>query len=229
MSLVKILIPYSLRKSLSMRFHNPYSEVEDKNHIIFVHIPKTAGKAIFHTLFSADTIGHHALVWYKTYNETKFNDYYKFAIVRNPWDRIVSAFYYLKQGGMIESDKAFALKHLGQYDNFADFVRGLEIPEYRRKILRWIHFIPQCYFLCEESGGSLMVDFLGKYETIDDDLKQICEHLRMRYGELEFVNKSDHRPYWEYYDRHTVEIVRDLYRRDIELFDYEFPYDMLKK
>ena len=53
-----------------------------------------------------------------------FQSYFKFTFVRNPYDRLVSAFHYLKQGGMNEKDKAFKEQELSSFENFGDFVRN---------------------------------------------------------------------------------------------------------
>ena len=60
----------------------------------------------------------------KIFNYKEFNDYYKFTFVRDPWDRLASAYYFLKDGGFHENDKKWYKENLKEYNNFDDFVNN---------------------------------------------------------------------------------------------------------
>jgi chondroitin 4-sulfotransferase 11 len=221
-------LPVTFRDNLFRKVSNPYSKLEDDNRIIFIHIPKTAGNGIIQSLYNQKATGHDKIIKYKKFNSEKYDIYYKFGFVRNPWDRFVSAFHYLKQGGISINDIEFAQKYLSNIKDFTDFVYKLEEQSFRRLILKWIHFTPQYEFICD-SDSNIAVNYLGKYETIDSDF----EYLKKQFGKdsvkLKEHNKSKHNPYWEYYDMEMVEIVREVYKKDIELFNYEFPYEQIKE
>ena len=70
---------------------------------IFTNVPKTGSRSVKKFLKVEET--HFPLYKERFKNEEKFNSYYKFAFVRNPWDRLVSVFHYLKQGGINDYDK----------------------------------------------------------------------------------------------------------------------------
>jgi len=146
--ILKNVIPDYLLTELQMKFYDPYGILENKNKFIFVHIPKTAGIGIIQSLYDKKPTGHFPLIHYKKYCKEKFDNFFKFAIVRNPWDRLVSAFFYLKQGGMIKNDKDFAEKYLKRYDTFEEFVLALKKnSSFKNDILSWVHFVPQYKFI----------------------------------------------------------------------------------
>jgi hypothetical protein len=70
----------------------PYS---DKHKLIFIHIPKNAGTAITTSLEMND-VGHHKWEYYKNKYPEKWATYTKIAVLRNPWDRVVSNYEYAR-------------------------------------------------------------------------------------------------------------------------------------
>ena len=77
----------------------------------------------------------------------KYNKFFKFAFVRNPWDRLVSSYFYLKNGGMNKMDNDWALENIKQYETFQEFVlRWVN----KKNINSWIHFKPQNYWICDD-------------------------------------------------------------------------------
>ncbi|HEY5237362.1 MAG TPA: sulfotransferase family 2 domain-containing protein, partial [Rhizomicrobium sp.] len=141
--------------------------------------------------------------------------YYKFSFVRNPWDRLVSAFFYLDAGGCNAFDAAFREEHLARYGgDFRAFVLDLE------RHIHSQHFRPQTHWLCD-AGGAVLSDFVARYETIDADFAIIAARLDLP-PSLPKLNASSHLPYREHYDRDTREAVARAYRQDIETFAYEY-------
>lgn len=192
----------------------------DRYRCIFVHIPKTGGIAVARSLFDAYPGGHVSLQEFESvYSKAELATYFKFTFVRNPWDRLVSAYAFLKAGGFNEYDGRWARTHLARYGSFDVFVREW-INE--RNIYKLTHFIPQSRFVCLE-GRRLGVDFVGRFETIDEDFR----HVRIRLGidaRLQRMNTTPGRraDYRSYYSDETARIVADVYSNDIELFGYDF-------
>ena len=88
-----------------------------------------------------------------SYSDAELERMFKFAIVRNPWDRFVSAFSYLKKRGQIPRDEGF--------EQFA--VRGgFDDPHFYEQ-----H--PNAYF-----RGECFVNFVARYETLDEDWPPNC-------------------------------------------------------
>lgn len=168
----------------------------------FIHIPKTGGVSICDAL-GIRVAGHQV-------NLNNDKNIFTFAFVRNPYDRMVSSFFYLKAGGRNNYDKMDAKKYIGN-KSFSEFItNGLEIA-----IKKQTHFLPQHYYI---PNGA---DFIGKFENIDSDFKKLCKNLNKQDCNLKKLNISKHKNYNEYYDDKLKYIVYCFYRKDFELFDYE--------
>lgn len=149
-------------------------ETEARN-AIFVHIPKTGGISVSEGLFGSHAAAHTAIYTYLAlYGARRFDGMFKFAIVRNPWNRLVSAYHFLAAGGLTATDREFAERYLREFSDVEDFVaRGLERPE----ILNWTHFKPQTMFLRDPRTRRIGVDFLGRFENLAGDYSVIAERL----------------------------------------------------
>jgi hypothetical protein len=199
-----------------LRGRGVYGGWPNANQTIFIHIPKTAGTSITQALFGGGS-RHVPYFEYERANPRKFERFFKFAFVRNPWDRLVSTYVFLKKGGVNDMDRRWAAENLAGYDNFAVFVEGW-LSE--KNIWSWVHFKPQHHFICD-ANLRVRMDFVGRVETIDADYRYICEHLGVA-AELRRTNQSDHRHYSEYYTDRLRERVAVLYAEDIATFGYQF-------
>jgi hypothetical protein len=191
----------------------------DRHEMIFVHIPKTAGISLTRTFFPDLHVSHTPIRIYKMlYQPEVYDSYFKFAFVRNPWDRLVSAFHYLKRGGRTKRDRLWAAANLAPYENFAGFARGWVNQD---NVYSYVHFIPQHEFLCDRHL-QIEFDYIGRFESIEDDFKYIGQRLRIGTN-LPHYNRGAPRPdYRTFYDRETKAIVGRVYRDDIELLSYTF-------
>jgi hypothetical protein len=147
-----------------------------------------------------------------------FESCFKFTFVRNPWDRLASAFFFLKNKDM-KSNQKWATEHLSTFGTFDDFVRKWVT---RESVWFNSHFLPQYHFVCLEAKQPA-VDFIGYYENIAPDFVRICERLKIRVTlREENQNPIRTRDYREYYTEETRRIVAEAYAEDIELFGYSF-------
>lgn len=187
---------------------------------VFVHIPKAAGLAVSFGMYGRKTGDHRTVCDYKLcFTEGEFDSFFKYAFVRNPWDRLVSAFHYLKPGGRNKQDAEWADAHLSPYDNVSDFVVGWLSEANADSAL---HFRPQHTFVCCPGGG-LEVNLIARYESIAEDYDAIRSILKTG-SDLPATNVTRERPKdyrTEYTDR-AAEIVQRVYAKDIELFGYAF-------
>ncbi len=194
---------------------------------IHVHVPKVAGQSIKRHLGegfvnsavfpvndpSAGNNGTHL-----TAAEMRANDadglwasYFSFAFVRNPWDRMVSEFLWRKR---LEPKRV----SFPDFEMFLDAVEhgwDFEDDDFR-------HTLPQKKFVAD-SDGLLLVDFLGRYETLHADFSHVCAKLRVVDQPLPRVNHQivrDH--YSRYYTPATRDHVARLFQEDVELFGYQF-------
>jgi hypothetical protein len=69
---------------------------------------------------------------------------------------------------------------------------------------------------------ALPMDFMGKFENLQEDFNFVCDSLGINRQELPIKNKSNRKHYIEYYDDETRETVGAHYAEDIERFGYQF-------
>jgi len=192
----------------------------DQHRCIFVHIPKCAGISICRSLFGNLAGAHQSIKRYEImFAPHEFTDYFKFTFVRNPWDRLVSAFLFMKQGGITANDKIWSEKNLSEYPDFETFVRhGIT----RKNIRSFPHFRPQCEFICLKKDEPA-VDFIGYFENLKADFARVCERLKLN-AVLQELNRNAtrKRDYRDYYTDETRQRVADAYASDIRVLGYSF-------
>ncbi len=136
----------------------------------------------------------------------KLDSIYKFTIVRNPWDRVVSAFFYLRARSRLNfrsmSFGHFVLKVLSEHGPALD-----------------AHFTPQ--YSSSFYNGEQFVDFIGRLENIKNDWSVIAKQISAPPA-IPHVNKSKHENYTHYYDAMTCQVVGEVYKDDVEAFGYAF-------
>jgi Sulfotransferase family len=136
-----------------------------------------------------------------------FDTAWKFAFVRNPWDRAISAYFYSRKCSQIPKDVLFK-----------DYLR-LEFSEMPEFV--FVHSQPIADIICGP-GGYRYLDFIGRFEHLQRDFDHVCGVLGLEATTLLHRHRTRHRPYMEYYDREGISLVRRKYRRDIEWFGYDF-------
>tara|TARA_B110000444_G_scaffold260638_1_gene308413 strand:- start:1279 stop:2544 length:1266 start_codon:yes stop_codon:yes gene_type:complete len=189
---------------------------KEKDHI-YIHIPKTAGSSAYIQNFSYH--GHNSrnpnYIYYKDSNKRKLSKF-SYAFVRNPWDRLVSAFFYLKGGGNWLPDEEDYEKYLAKYSNFTDMLLNWDDD-----ILNQCHIKEQYKWICDDEEN-IIVDFVGRFENLQEDFNVVCDKTGIPRNQLPHTNKTKHKSYTEYYDDETKQIVAEKYAKDIEYFGYKF-------
>lgn len=185
---------------------------------IFFHIPKSAGLSVSQALFGNRGAGHISVTTAKLiFGRKNFNEFYKFCFVRNPWDRLVSAYYYLKAGGVDRVMTPWINEHINRFDSFGEFVRhSLANPA----VMADQHLRPQYKFVVDGSG-ELKMDFVGRFESLQEDFLRISEHLGLS-AQLPHINPSKRTDFRANFDDETAQIVARVYAEDIRLFHYSF-------
>jgi hypothetical protein len=201
-----------------------YKPFDDRK-VIFVHIPKCAGVSVNKAIFGNLAGGHTTFEQYLKIFEPKcIADYFKFTIVRNPWDRLVSAYFFLLKGGFNEQERDWFNEELGAYSSFDDFVRSWLN---KKNIWKWPHFRPQYHYMLDNKG-KVQLDFVGYFENIDEDFAHIIQRIGVNCA-LPKLNTNKHPSYTEYYTDETINIVAEVYADDIKLLGYSFDNSSLPK
>lgn len=223
-SLINYPQVYSLLERTGFsQYLEPLVEIQqsDPIAITFIHIPKVAGTSIEAALYGTfGKVGHRSALERRQSDPDGFDLSFSFSFVRNPYDRFVSAFEYMRKGGRNKFDSEWAERNLSHYKDFASFVVALKQPQIRRTLLDWMHFRPQHDLLCD-ADGTLMVDFVGKYETLETDFQKVSDRLGKSMA-LPHFNRVERNCYEAYYSPETRAIVHSIYAKDFELFNYEF-------
>jgi len=179
--------------------------VHSNHKCIFVHITKTAGSSITKCLGGHD-IGspHRDIFKYRsTLPPQIFNNYFKFAFVRNPWDRMVSEYHYQRQRKDGKKTNLSFIEYLKQGH-----------PSQTSNQLKWISTITN-------NNIKILVDFVGKFENLEEDIKLISKKINYEII-LPKINSSEHDNYQKYYTDETKNIVANSHKHDIEYYKYKF-------
>lgn len=231
--------------------------ISKKHRCVFVHVPKTGGQSVesfFLSLHGLDWESREALLLRPNDNpaegpqrlahlyaqeytrlgylsEQEFSSYFKFSFVRNPWSRLVSE---------------YKFRSYGNSYSFSEFVES-HLPEANDYLDTYRHVVPQVDYLYDGQGG-LLVDFVGRFETLQRDFDRVCEQLGLSETTLPYRNASasggrfsavrsllarvlsggekktsqSESRYTDYYDKRTRDLVAKIYQRDIEAFDYQY-------
>lgn len=195
-----------------------YQPCFDQHQALFIHIPKSAGRSVVRGLFDVKSVEHAPAEWYQQLDPDKFQRYFKFTFVRNPWDRAVSAYTYLSKGGSAasEEDKHWAA-FVNRYDSFDDFICQWMNPG---NVMRNALFTPQLVFL-KDSFGQMDIDFVGRFESLQQDFDSVAQKLGVS-AQLPHLNQSRSASYQRFYTDRSRKIVAEVYAQDIATFDYRF-------
>ena len=211
--------------------------ISDQKRCIFVHIPKTGGTSVEDAIWGSDwskrtpeelwmglvrpgfnkyqSGGMQHLLASQIREEVgsdRFESYFKFSFVRNPWDKAVSQFLYLKTRPDLR--KVMGVR---PWTSFRKYLRIL-----KKHHQRHVQSFEQWRFICNEDG-KLLVDFLGRFETLEEDFQKVAEIIKLSDTSLPHSMKSKKRkPYADYYDAKSIDLISEIYARDIELFNYKF-------
>lgn len=188
--------------------------ISDQHKAIIIHIPKTGGTSIEKALNMKIIKGRHLTVGNskKVYGDGKYDKYFTFSFVRNPWDRMASIYSYYKFGAESQNNK---IKSSLRDVDFEEFVMNFE-KYYWTNELR----ISQKEWLTD-ANGNLDVDFIGRYENYLGDVQKILAELNVKTS-IGHARKSKRSDYRDYYNENTMNIVANLWADDIEYFKYEF-------
>lgn len=208
--------------------------ISHQHKCIFIHIPKCGGSSIENIIWPNQEDRNEKNLWmgfiskyrnkYQTgglqhllakqireeVGETVFSEYFKFSMVRNPWDKAISQFFYMKQR-----------KDLREYigmnvdDEFKKYLNLIQ----KKSHVQW----KSQYFFLENEHGECLVDFIGRFENFDAEVSDVLKKIPITLpDEIPHVNKTDRTHYRDYYDAESEEMIRKMYHLDITKFGYDF-------
>jgi hypothetical protein len=203
--------------------------VDHDQKLLFIHVPRTGGTTILtllglwkeersanlQTLFGdlgQLDLQHLTVSQLRQFlTPVEFASYFKFAFVRNPWDRTVSAALWRARY------RDEAIRDLRDYVDWAERVNksGLRRPSDA-------HALPQSSFVIDEDG-QVGVNCIGRFERYAENLEAILDRCsKVREPLPHKLQNSDRRHYRSYYDDDLKRRVAALYAEDVERFGYSF-------
>ena len=198
---------------------------------IFIWIPKAAGTTIYEflgkppkfksatdLLFKNPNKGlitathlDYAKAVRKGYIDSKFFEKaYKFAFVRNPYERAISLYEYHRKMGFINDKLTFEAFLSWLYYNPPEEI-GLKI-RYGLSLCN-----PQSRWL-----NNIQLDFLGRVENFEADIKKVAADSGIQINRTGIKNQSERADFWTYYNQTTIALVNAIYKEDFENFGYTF-------
>lgn len=176
---------------------------------IFVHVPKTGGIAMkrslgrFDTFYKPPTAHMEARTILKNVGEADWARCFTFSVVRNPWDRAVSAYAWYGQlaaGGRRQP-----------VEGFHAWARNTRPLQSQWEMLR------------SEEGDRVLVEFVARFERWAVDFEEVCSRIGVVRAPERHNASLRQRDYRAYYpDRATVDLVGEQYADDAERFGYSF-------
>ena len=194
-----------------------------KQKAIFIHIPKTAGSSIKKAFFGRYASDHSPAKREAKIYPKEWKTHYKFSFVRNPWDRICSIYHYYKFYEQ-KSNKRFRESLEGvDFEKFCELLCCDKLPVE----FSWLEI-----FNCNSDlghqydwisiNGEIAVDYVGKFENLRKNFKELCRRFNIRVPRLSHLKNSTNTDYKSQYTQISRDLIADKFKKDIEKFSYEF-------
>ena len=182
----------------------------DQYKFIFFAVPKTGSRSIQDHLqnygnrsktgWNPNHDNHNQVR--KTLGSEKLDSYFKFAFFRNPWSLLISIFYYNRHIHNLPLTKIAIIQWLNTY--------------------RGDPYVPYIF----DSEGNIILDFIGKLENINEDLKIVCEKIGIptpkKISHIGSQSITGRLPYKQYYDPALVEKIRNTFSKSLSVLKYNF-------
>lgn len=186
----------------------PYRYICYSHDLAFVYyiMPKVASRTIRGHLYHSG-----ADVRKQYYPLSTPDRYYHFTFVRNPWDRLVSCWRDKVVHSNLLEFSAAELSRMQDFGNFVDYVESVDVracnPHFRLQV---------------EMVDLDKLDYVGRFESLEDDLQHVLQHLGIPLGTLMARGVRTKKNYRDFYTDDLAERVETIYKDDIEAFRYAF-------
>ena len=204
--------------------------INQLNKVIYIHPPKTGGWSIINIYgWNSPVVdsgedryelfpSHHTMQFYDL-RGFEIGNYFRFATIRNPWERVVSAYSWLTSNAMARLKKP---KDDSEYP-FEMYLSHLSADmvdlSHEKNNSQWTR--PNCImdYICID--GKVAVDYICSMHSLESDFEFVRQILECPH-KLPHANKSSHKDYRSYYTDETAETVGKIFKKDIDFFGYTF-------
>lgn len=207
---IKILRKYT--DMIGLRINSPLHKGKNRNYV-FIHINKTAGTSI------VDVIGKpfrkHLTVKdvINVIGQQKWDQAYKFTVIRNPWDKVVSQY----KHAIKMNSNSMAKKSIEFGDWVACTYGEPKDPFYYGRAQM---FFPQVEWL-KNFQDKIDVDKIIRFENLNEGINEVFKTLSID-SNLPHLNETYKTNYRDFYDNESKQIISEWFREDIQLFGYIF-------
>ena len=232
-----ILKSFRSKSTTGGRTRGKYLIMISHKHVIpylFIHIPKNAGTTLCRYLEEYVEGEYCSKNWseHKSLEEYAYlpENYFKFAVIRNPRSRVVSFYHYQKEQAKTWSDQDQTLP-CGKPRPlpWKESKERLIERSFKQMVLEDLQETPSknlgsnLYWIT--INDQVKTDFIIRYENFQEDFEIVCGKLNIPSNILGRLNTTRHAHYTTYYDDETRRFVEKLYADDIEYFGYKFGDD----
>ena len=201
----------------------PY-KTRDGKEVIHLHLPKNGGTSLWQVIGKPPEVDYrttHATVeeWRRIMGDERYEDAISFAVCRNPYDRVYSAWSYLAGDIPIsttwpglKANKQWVIHSSGPDCTFEHFLMNATNIQHHE------HFIPQTKWLGE--GGD-DVKHLLRFESLAEEWAEFCALVGLDVEPLPHRNASEHGPWEDAYTPEMIERANELYAQDFDALPYE--------
>lgn len=194
----------------SQRFYN--LTISNARKFVWFRVAKVGSRTIYSHLKESELSLDLEHPYNISYIPRLYKDYFKFAFVRNPWDRIVSSWHSKVLKGNHFKFTDAELKRMKQFNNFIDYVSNLDVEKCNN------HLRLQCALIDLNE-----IDYIGRFENFEHNLRYVLQRIGIKSDRLMHRNKSYRKKdYREYYNSEIREKVYNIYQKDIDIFGYKF-------
>jgi chondroitin 4-sulfotransferase 11 len=204
--------------------------VSDSRKLVFIHIQKTGGSTVSRLLKEnvPDIYSVGARHDFAIHGKKKvegWDDYFKFAFVRNPWDRLVSWYSMVMMAQETGNRQRNTLWRYVRENSssFEEFIYNCTDEVEVADGVYYSFAYNQLDYVTDKDGN-LLIDFIGRLENFENDVREVSERagIKLELESIPHKNRAFHRHYSTYYTPETEMIVKERFRKDIEYFGYRF-------
>lgn len=194
---------------------------------VFIHIPKCAGTSLHRALqalherrdLPRPTTPYHKhtkAAEVRRLLGKKWEAAFTFSFVRNPWDLMVSSYHWWLQYAEEFPALAGDVAQIRAMNGFPAFLRS----RYGKEMINEHVGRDFTDWLAED--GTVIVDFIGRYENLAEDWKRVCAHLGEKPVPLTRENQVAREDYRSFYDQASHDLIARRFAQSIALFGYRF-------
>lgn len=186
--------------------------ISHQRKFMWFRVAKAGTRTILNHLTESNVqldVGHASRLHYPV---NSYSDYFKFAFVRNPWDRLVSCWLNkVVNGNYFKFNDSEHVK-MKELVNFVNYVSELDINKCDRHLRSQSELI-----------DLNMVNYIGRMETFEDDANYIFRKLKIPEKKIVPKNVTPGRvAYQDYYSGKIADKVAEIYQKDVKIFGHKF-------